>query len=187
MANHSAPESSPHIAAWNHDNDERTVAFSSADAYVHALDELHRVDTQRPAPFEAWHDNQPTRIASASGDSEVLDAHALFADLAFAPPLGVPANGAGLMLPPPPPVLITSAPSWPPTPVAVPASPRRRRDAATVRVRRRQAADAQRARLLAIIACGTLALVAALAACFVYAMPSHSLTTRSPARVAVDR
>jgi len=149
-------------ATWACGHDERTIALA--------------------ADLEPWAD-KPTRIAPGvhdsidsddSDDSDVLDAHALFADLQLAP-LPMPsmygvdrtvyANGAGLALPTPSPVMILARPE-----------PRTsRRDVATVRsVRSTQAqVDAQRSRLLAVVICGSLALMAALAACIVYVSTPH--------------
>lgn len=102
----------------------------------------------------------------ANEHSGILDANALFGDLpgfgasppsSVPPPYG-PSPMAGLYGD----VVIVAAP--PPT--------HRRRQETTARSR--PPVDPMRARLIAIIACGSVALIASLGACFLYAStPSH--------------
>jgi hypothetical protein len=109
----------------------------------------------------------------ANEHSGILDANALFGDLpgfmAAPPASSIPPSlpsSMGPMHGAYADVVITSAP--PPT--------HRRRQETTARAHR--AADPMRARLIAIITCGSVALVAALGACFLYA--STPLTPTPP-------
>ena len=90
----------------------------------------------------------------ANEHSGILDANALFGDL------------PGLMGPACPPVVFLSA---------SPPSDCRRDVTTTARQRPRPQVDPVRARLIAVISCGTVALAFALGACFLY------VTTPTPA------
>jgi len=109
--------------------------------------------------------------AMANENSGILDANALFADLPrfLAPPASsIPPSATYSSAPPSADVLFFEAHA----PI------HRRRDEITARSRRR--VDHVRARLIAVIACGSVALVAALAACFLYAATPAPLAERSP-------
>ena len=134
---------------------------------------------QHTAP--SWTDgaDDPTAIAEASYTSEHLDAHALFADLHLE--LAPPAMATSFVTSVPPPPRVSVAP------VVLYARPDAASAASTVRSRRPPPAnvDPSRARLLAVIACGSVALVASLAACFVYSgMPQQ---TRARAALSAQR
>lgn len=99
------------------------------------------------------------RAFMANEHSGILDANALFGDLPhfMAPPQS--------SRPPPP----SMGQAWGPS-IALYEAPvlrHSRRDETTARARRR--ADPMRARLIAIVACGSIALASALAACVLYA------------------
>jgi hypothetical protein len=115
----------------------------------------------------------------ANEHSGILDANALFGDLPgfvpASPVSSVPPSAPGPMYGVYADPVIVSAP--PPT--------HRRRHETTARAQR--SVDPVRARLIAIITCGSVALVAALGACFLYASTPSPVPDRSPVAIGAAR
>jgi hypothetical protein len=151
-------------------NDDRTMMYAAAprDSF-HALDDLVAFDTRTPVlpVLHEAYDDDPTVMAAASYDSEELDARALFGDVLNVPtpclPPPLPAS-----LPPSFPPSLT--PSFPVSELPLFAGPvSRRENVTTARTRKSPAwIDSRNAPLTAVVVCGMLAALAAVAAAVVF-------------------